>query len=129
MRQNQKDRLGRITTPLTAIQWRKRLPESPLLVEAYSKGAKSTWLRAGELYLMAQDGGELYTVVTLDLHLNRGQFWVSPTQPLAMLLLRPKRWIPDIRFKVWTWDGAVPPAQGEIPGIVQSENTVQITLS
>ena len=123
------DRQGRITTPLTAIQWRKRLPQSPLLVEAYSKGAKSTWIRAGELYLQAQDGGELYTIQSFDLPINRGQFWLSPQKPLYQVMFRPKRWIPDIRLKIWTWDGEEPPQQGEIPGIVQSANTVRITLS
>ena len=123
------DRKGRITTPLTAIQWRKSLPGSPLLVEAYSQGAKSTWLRAGELYLQTLNGGELYTIQSFDLPINRGQFAVHPSRPLYQIKFRPKRWIPDIRLKIWTWDGETPPTPTELPeGITVSGGSTRIEL-
>ena len=123
------DRKGRITTPITAIEWRKSLPELPLLVEAYSRDAKSTWLRAGELYLQALNGGELYTIQSFDLPINRGQFAITPSSPLYQIQFRPKRWIPDIRLRIWTWNGEAPPDPVELPeGITQSNGSTRVEL-
>ena len=124
-----KNRQGRITTPIAEILWRKPLPKSPLLVEAYSREAKSTWLRAGELYLQALNGGELYTIQSFDLPINRGRFAIHPSSPLYQIQFRPKRWIPDIRLRIWTWDGELPPDPVELPeGITQSNGSTRVAL-